>query len=70
MLCVLMTWTLARPQSAFADDAEELIPAALLQRLPEQLRDALRGVALLAAPAAAVSRLACVSTGANALAAE
>lgn len=65
-----MTWTLARPLNAFADDAEDLIPAALLPRLSEQLRTALRGIALLAAPAAAVSRLACVSTGANALAAE
>ncbi len=70
MLCVFMTWTLARPPSAFAEEAEELLPAALLPRLLEQLRTALRGVALLAAPAAAVSRLACVSSGANALAAE
>ena len=70
MLCVFMTWMLARPPSAFAEEAEELLPAALLPRLTRQLRDALRGVALLAAPATAVSRRACVSTGANALAAE
>ena len=70
-LCVFMTWMLAAPLSVFAgDDADELIPPGLLPRLPEGLRTALRSVAQQAARAAAVSRLACVSTGVNALAAE
>jgi hypothetical protein len=70
-LCVFMTWMFAAPLSVFAgDDADELIPPGLLPRLPEGLRTALRSVAQQAARAAAVSRLACVSTGVNALAAE
>jgi hypothetical protein len=73
-LCVFMKWTMARPLSAFADDARERLATyemrQLLLRLPERLRDALRSVAQQVQRAAVVSRLACVSNDANALAAE